>query len=214
MKRMTILTVDDRPDNLYTLQQLISEHLSDCELVTASCAKDGLIRAGENEIDCALIDVQMPDMDGIEMCRVLKSQPLTAHLPIILITAHGASSQLKASGLEVGADDFLTKPINNVELVAKIKVMLRIKSTEDEMRNINAHLEEKVSQRTRELQEHRDNLRRAVDDRTAELRKLVHAMAGREVRMGGLKKTIRALRTQLEEAGLTPVADDPAKGDD
>jgi len=95
----------------------------------------------------------MPGMTGIEMCRRLKADPRTAPIHIILVTAHQASPELKAQGLEAGADDFIAKPINNVELAAKLRVMLRLRAAENALRRERDHLEETVQERTKALQE-------------------------------------------------------------
>jgi len=163
MKRALMLAVDDNPDNLYVLQALVAEHMPDCELLTAVSACEGLALALDGDLDGILIDVQMPGMSGIEMCRRLKADRRTAHLPVILITSHRAEAGLKAEGLEAGADDFLTKPIDNIELLAKLKVMLRIKRAEDELRDINLHLEELVTERTRRARESEERYRQVFE---------------------------------------------------
>jgi len=158
MKTNVLLAVDDKPDNLYIFRSLISEHLPDCKLVTATSAREGLAAALDGDFDGVLIDVQMPGIGGIDMCRMLKSNEKTAHVPVIMITAHGADAKLKAGALNAGADDFLTKPIDNIELMAKINVMLRIRRAEGELRDTNAHLEQLVAERTQALQHERNNL--------------------------------------------------------
>ncbi len=147
------MAVDDRRDNLFVIEQLMGEYLSDCRLITSTSAEEGLGLATNQPIDAALIDVNMPGLDGIEMVRRLKADERTASIPILLLTAHQASSELLAKGLDAGADDFLSQPVDNVELVARIRVILRIKRAEDELREVNANLEEQVVKRTRELRE-------------------------------------------------------------
>ncbi len=148
-----LLAIDDRPENLFVLEELVDQHLPECALVTANNAEEGLALAAKRSFDGVLIDVQMPGIDGIEMCRRLKADETNGHLPILLVTAHGSTAELRIRGLEAGADDFISRPIDNFELVAKIRVMLRIKRAEDELRAVNAHLEELVAERTRALQE-------------------------------------------------------------
>jgi PAS domain S-box-containing protein len=127
----TLLLVDDNPDNLFILQQVINQHLPQCEVATALSARKGLEIAAARPLDGALIDVQMPEMDGLEMCRHLKADDSgTDRVPVILITAHRSSSEEKAEGLEAGAVDFIARPIDNVELVARIKTILRMKRAE------------------------------------------------------------------------------------
>ncbi len=155
----TLLAVDDRQDNLFVLEQLIADGLPGCSVITATSAKEGLAIAASTHIDGALIDVQMPTMSGIEMCRRLKADGATADIHVILVTAHEATTDLKTEGLNAGADDFISKPINNAELLARIKAMLRLRRAEDELRELNERLEDVVTERTRTL---RDQLRKSA----------------------------------------------------
>jgi response regulator RpfG family c-di-GMP phosphodiesterase len=148
-----LLVVDDRRDNLIVLEQVITEHLPQYEVVTATSAAEGLKVAASSRLDGALIDLQMPHMDGIEMCRRLKAAPATANVPLMLVTSHSADANTKAKGLEAGADDFINRPIDNLELVGRIKVMLRIKRAEDALREMNARLEDLVQLRTEKLRQ-------------------------------------------------------------
>ncbi len=166
MKTYSLLAVDDRPENLFVIEELIAQHLPECVLVTAPSAEEGLALAVEKSFDGALIDVQMPGIDGLEMCQRLQVDGANGHLPILLMTAHGSTAELRIRGLEAGADDFISRPIDNVELVAKIRVMLRIKRAEDELRAVNAHLEELVAERTRALAESEEQYRLLVENQT------------------------------------------------
>jgi signal transduction histidine kinase len=163
-----ILIVDDNPDNLFVLEQVLGEMLPEGTAVAAEGAAKALDLAAAAPLDVALIDVQMPGIDGIELCRRFKADERTARVPVILLTAHRAPAELKARGLEAGADDFVARPVDNIELVARIRVALRIKRGEDELRRaeaevrrMNLHLEELVAQRTRELQEAKEAAERA-----------------------------------------------------
>jgi two-component system, cell cycle sensor histidine kinase and response regulator CckA len=153
---MTLLLVDDRPDNLFVISELTNAHLPGCQVLTAANAQEGLEQAFAHSPDGILIDVQMPGMDGIEMCRRLKADQRTAHVPVILMTAHRSDPTLRAAGLDAGAEDFIAKPVDNVELVARIKVILRIKRAEDRLRQANAELEGIVAGRTSTLRRERD----------------------------------------------------------
>lgn len=152
MRQPIILAVDDKPDNLFVLCQCINQYIPECTVITARSAEEGLSVAAGNPLDAALIDLQMPGMDGIEMCRRLKANEGTAHIPVLIMTAHRTSSKLRASALEAGADDFVSKPVDNVELAARIKVILRIKKAEDDLREINERLEDLVVERSKALQ--------------------------------------------------------------
>ena len=97
----------------------------------AANAADGIQIAVEKQVDVALIDLQMPKLDGIEMCRSLKADERTRGISVILLTSHKAGPEVRAKGLEVGADDFIHRPFDNVEFMARVKVMLRVKCAED-----------------------------------------------------------------------------------
>ena len=149
----TLLAVDDRQDNLFVLEQLVADGLPECELITATSAAEGLAIAARAPLDGALVDVQMPGMDGVEMCRRLKADAATRNVHVILVTAHEAGAELKTEGLNAGADDFINKPIDNAELVARISVMLRVKRAEDGLRRMNERLDGLVRERTGALRE-------------------------------------------------------------
>lgn len=153
----TLLLIDDNSKSIFVLKNIISEQIPDCLFITASSAKEGLKAAKNHPIDAALIDVQMPEIDGIEMCRRLYKDEKTA-FPVILITAHKSTPKIRAKGMEAGAIDFISRPIDNIELLAKIKVALRIsknesnlKAVQDELKYLNAELEKKVQQRTKQI---------------------------------------------------------------
>ena len=158
-EHIVLLAVDDNPDNLFVVRKLLAGYLPDSEVVTTTRASEGLRLAAERPPDAMLIDVQMPEMGGMEMCRRLKADARTAYIPIVLMTAYTATSRLRAEGLDAGADDFISKPIDNVELMARIKVLLRIKRAEDELREMNVHLEKVIDRRTRDLRASEEALR-------------------------------------------------------
>jgi signal transduction histidine kinase len=147
-----LLVVDDSPDNRIVLQSVIEEFLPDCNVVAVSSAAQGIETLRTTTMEAALIDLQMQDIDGIEMCRRLKEDPATARIPVALITSHSVGHDTRARGLEVGADDFISRPINNLELIARIRVLLRVKRSEDALRQVNAELERRVAERTKDLQ--------------------------------------------------------------
>ncbi|MCK4622946.1 MAG: response regulator [Desulfuromonadales bacterium] len=149
-----LLLVDDNPDNRFVLQQVICQYLPQCEVVTAGNTREGLAAAATLELDGALIDMQMPGMDGIEMCRRLKAEEATARIPVILMTAHHSTPELRAQGLEAGADDFIVRPVDNLELIARIKTILRLKRAEDTLRATNLDLTKLVDQKTSALRDY------------------------------------------------------------
>ncbi|WP_299746478.1 PleD family two-component system response regulator [Devosia sp.] len=126
-----VLIVDDIPTNVRLLEaRLTAEYY---EVVTASSGPQALEICNNSDVDIVLLDVMMPDMDGFEVCRRLKSNPKTHHVPVLMITALDQPSD-RVKGLEVGADDFLTKPVDDMQLMARVKSLVRLKSLTDELR--------------------------------------------------------------------------------
>jgi len=150
-KNYHLLLVDDNPVNLELLQELIATHLPQCRTSLAMNGPAALVLAQEQRFDGAFIDMQMPGMDGIDVCRRLKANELTASIPVVLITAHQSTAELRAEGLNAGAYDFISQPIRNIELAARIKVLLRIKDVEEQLLASNQGLRKQVHQKTAAL---------------------------------------------------------------
>lgn len=148
-----ILAIDDQSDNLVTLKAIDKTHLKNCGLLTATSGREGIDLAISEKPDVILLDVIMPGLDGFEVCSILKANPETRHIPVIILTAIKTDAESRVKGLNLGADAFLPKPIDAIELAAQVNVMLRIKNAEDELREEKRLLEQKVSERTRELSE-------------------------------------------------------------
>jgi two-component system, cell cycle response regulator len=134
-----ILVVDDHPDNLEIINARLSSRGFQVE--TASNGQEALDRVRENPPHLILLDVMMPLMDGYEVSRRIKNDKAIPYIPIILVTARD-STQDKVEGLDAGADDYLTKPVNFPELEARVRSMLRIKRLQDELDQTNRELEE------------------------------------------------------------------------
>jgi len=126
-----VLVVDDVPANVKLLEARLSAEYFD--VVTAISGIEALAICEKAECDIVLLDVMMPDMDGFEVCRLLKANPSTHHIPVIMVTALDHPSD-RVRGLEAGADDFLTKPVSDVALVARVRSLARLKMMTDELR--------------------------------------------------------------------------------
>ena len=104
----TLLLVDDQPDNLLACKALLSADLPGCQVIATTDPDEALGAARATPIDVALVDVCMPTVSGIELCRRLKAQQGAAPFPIVLVTAYDSDAALRASGLDAGAEDFLS----------------------------------------------------------------------------------------------------------
>jgi two-component system cell cycle response regulator len=130
-----ILVVDDIESNVRLLEaKLTAEYY---EVLTANDGPTALAVAASERPDIVLLDVMMPGMDGFDVCRRLKDDPLTRHIPVVLVTALDGRAD-RVAGLEAGADDFLTKPIDDVMLFARVRSLTRLKSVIDELRDREA----------------------------------------------------------------------------
>jgi len=129
--------VDDNPTNLDILQTRLRAH--NYEVITAADGEAGLTMAREKQPDLMLLDIMMPKMDGIEVCRRIKEDPSLPFMPIIMVTAKADSKDVVA-GLEAGGDEYLTKPVDHAALVARVKSMLRIKELHDTVLEQSAQL--------------------------------------------------------------------------
>ncbi len=127
-----VLVVDDLPANVKLLEARLNAEYFD--VLTANNGPDAISICEQGLCDIVLLDVMMPGMDGFEVCRILKGQFATAHLPVVLATALDEQSD-RVRGLEAGADDFLTKPIDEVSLIARVRSLTRLKVVIDELRN-------------------------------------------------------------------------------
>jgi class 3 adenylate cyclase/CheY-like chemotaxis protein len=132
-----ILVVDDVPKNVKLLADLLGA--KGFAAITAASGPEALERVAAERPDLILLDVMMPGMSGYEVCRAIRADPAHAMLPIVLVTALDPAQE-RVKGLEAGADDFLTKPVNQAELLARVRSLLRIKSLYDEVQRQKAEL--------------------------------------------------------------------------
>ena len=126
-----ILVVDDIPANVKLLEaRLLAEYF---DVLTAENGFRALEIVDSTHVDIILLDVMMPGIDGFEVCERLKSNPRTAHIPVVMVTALDQPAD-RVRGLKAGADDFLTKPVNDLQLVSRVKSLVRLKTLSDELR--------------------------------------------------------------------------------
>ncbi|HUG36841.1 MAG TPA: response regulator, partial [Candidatus Limnocylindrales bacterium] len=185
-----LLIADDNPMNLDILQTRLAVHGYD--ILTAADGEEALAVARDQRPDLVLLDIMMPKLDGIEVCKRLKADPTLPFMPIIMVTAKADSKDIVA-GLEAGADEYLTKPLDQGALVARVKSMLRIKTLHDTVQDQAGRLEMQAA----ELAQWNKDLEARVAEQVTELD-----------RIGRLK---RFFSPQLAELIVTGGADDPLR---
>ena len=149
-----ILAVDDVPQNLRLLEAVLAPN--GFEVVKAVTGEEALLKVLHEKPDLVLLDIMLPGIDGYEVCRRLRADPKTAFLPVVMVTASGLPEKTKA--IEAGADDFVPKPFDQLELLARVRSLLRVKTYHDEidrqrteLADWNRTLEDRVSAQVDEL---------------------------------------------------------------
>ena len=144
-----ILVVDDQRSNVEMMAGVLRAR--GYTVHTALDGEEGLAQVAEVHPDLVVSDILMPKVDGFELCRRLRASPDTALLPVILVTSLDAQGE-RIKGLEAGADDFLSKPVNWEELFARVRSLLRVKALQDELKDVNAQLEQRVRDQVAQLE--------------------------------------------------------------
>ena len=182
--RLKLLAIDDLPDNLTTLRAVLQEALPECTLLTASSGPLGIDLARAEDPDVILLDIVMPGMDGFDVCRRLKAAERLRTIPVIFLTALRTDRESRIKALEVGADAFLSKPMDEQELVAQVRAMARLK----------------MANRLRLME--KEELAALVAEQTQELE---HELAERDRAEAEMKN----LRTAVEQSANTIVITNP-----
>jgi class 3 adenylate cyclase len=144
-----ILVVDDTPTNVKLLADLLTA--KGHAVATATSGVEALAEVQRDRPDLVLLDVMMPGLNGYDVCRKLREDPATSLLPVVMVTALDGGDE-RVKGIEAGADDFLTKPINQAELLARVRSLLRIKTLHDELAELNRTLEQRVHEQVTQLE--------------------------------------------------------------
>ena len=158
-----VLVVDDTPNNVKLLADVLG--VKGYAVTTAASGEEALLKIAADPPDLVLLDVMMPGLSGYDVCRKIRAEAQTALLPVVLVTALDPDKE-RVKGIEAGADDFLTKPINQGELFARVRSLLRVKALQDEVRqqavelqSLNAKLTERVDEQVAQI-DRLDQLRR------------------------------------------------------
>ena len=164
---LKVLAIDDNQDNLITLKAVMRDALPGCAVVSAGGGLEGIRLALAEDPDVILLDIVMPGMDGFEACRRLKADERSASIPVVFLTALRAGRESRVKALESGAEGFLSKPLDDQELVAQVRAMAKLKAANRRQQLEKERLESAVAERTCELQQELSERKRA-DERIAE----------------------------------------------
>jgi putative two-component system response regulator len=159
-KKQTILIVDDNEDNIFLLSHMVSQADYDIKLAHGGNEALQIMQSSGGSIDLVLLDIMMPDVDGLTVTKILKESPRTKMIPILLLTASSRGSKYEdvARGLDMGADDYMIKPLEKVELMARIRSLLRSKRLQDDL-----------LVKTKLLEEMNDRLELMAEERAIEI---------------------------------------------
>jgi putative two-component system response regulator len=188
-----ILVVDDQPQNIELLEAYLVPQ--GYEIVKAASGEEALEKLSGNQIDLILLDVMMPGMDGFEVTRRVRQDNTYRLLPIILVTALRETED-RVKGIEAGCDDFISKPFDKMELLARVRSLLKVKAYNDLMSNYRKELESEVIRRTDELKRALENLQQDITDRKRAEEKLL-------LTLESLRKAFGAIIQVLVSAGET-----------
>jgi two-component system alkaline phosphatase synthesis response regulator PhoP len=138
-QKPVILVVDDNRENLELLEAYLED--IDCRTISACDGPEALDIVKKDKPDLVLLDIMMPKMSGFEVCRKLKNDPATALIPIIMVTALNEFGDMQR-GVDCGTDDFVSKPVNKLEMLTRVKTMLKLKHLTDKLERTLAYLAE------------------------------------------------------------------------
>ena len=188
-RKKKIMVVDDTPMNVKLLVDLLGFH--DYEVVTASSGIEALEQVTKERPDLVLLDVVMPGMSGYEVCQKIRGYPETAVLPVIMVTALDPAQE-RVYGIEAGADDFLPKPINKTELLARVRSLLRVKDLHDTVRSQAAQLSEWNKTLEQRVQEQVSQL-----DRLGRLKRFFSPQLADLIVAGGAEDPLKSHRREV-----------------
>jgi signal transduction histidine kinase len=196
-----ILIVDDNPVVLFSVAHLLKG--SGFTVLESTTGQDCLNLARTELPDLVLLDVMLPDTNGVELCRRLKADPETKHLFIVLLSSIETSPDSQVTGLEAGADGYVARPIDNRELLARVQALLRIQQAESALRKAHIELEQRVAERTAELS-HAIAALRALSLRLVDVQEAERRFIARELH-DEIGQLVTGLKLLLETS-LRPVS--------
>jgi signal transduction histidine kinase len=168
----TIMIVDDNENNLVALRTLLKQYI-DADIIEANCGTKALQELLKHQVDLIILDVQMDEINGFELAALIKQRKKTKDIPIVFLTAMYTNDEFKKRGFEVGGVDYLTKPIDEYQLINRVNVYLRLIEKE---RNMNIILEQKVNEQVRELREAKEAAEEANEAKSMFLANMSHEL--------------------------------------
>lgn len=166
-RRVKIVAIDDNPDNLISLRALINEAFPNAEFYMETNGMQGIELVAAKHPDVVMLDVVMPGMDGFEVCKRLKADSELCDIPVVFLTAIKGDKEHRIHALNLGAEAFLAKPIDETELVALIRAMVKIRKAYVDKKDENERLNNLVSIRTRQLEKELEDRKRIMADLVA-----------------------------------------------
>src|SRR5271169_2797164 len=163
-RKIKVLAIDDNQYNLVTLKALIKKAFPEAVTLTALNGEKGVELAAVEDPDVILLDIVMPRMDGYEVCRKLKADEKLSDIPVVFVTALKGDKESRIRALEAGAEAFLAKPIDEIELTSQIRAMVKIKTANIEKRDEKERLAALVEDQIRELKESHATTLNLLDD--------------------------------------------------
>lgn len=168
----TILIVDDNENNLFSLRALIEEHIN-ADVKEADSGETALKILFRERVDLIILDIQMEGMDGFELASIIKNRKRTSSIPIVFLTASYIGEEFKRRGFQIGAADYLTKPIDEYQLINRINVYLKLIEKE---RTMNVVLEKRVREQTEELRAAKEAAEAANEAKSIFLANISHEL--------------------------------------
>lgn len=151
-----ILTIEDELITQHLYSHILTNAFQGCNISQAFCGEDGIKAAIDEQPDVILLDIRLPDMDGYEICKTLKSDKRTRDIPIVMVSALGNDTKVRVRALNSGADSFITKPFDKTEFIGFVAVMLRIRNAEKILKQQNDELDRVIQIQTQDYSEKED----------------------------------------------------------
>ena len=204
--RKNILVIDDNESNLLLIKVILHSKLPDYTILLATSGAIGIELAQTELPEAILLDILMPEMDGFETCRKIKAIESISHIPVLMISALGQSTEIRVKALESGTDAIISKPFDNEEFVAMLNVMLRIKKAEDTLKSKNRELQIRL----KEIEDYQLRLKKlnsklsiSAEKERRRIAEFLHDGIGQTLSLTNMKLTSLLVSEQLPKTDKT-----------